>query len=77
MNNEAAVQLLAVLEKTISAGKYSVKPLFKYVWPPSLKKPFFPDQNELTAAQQFLEHAAQTNLVRKLQIIFCIKTNLC
>jgi predicted nucleotide-binding protein len=23
----------------------------------------FPDQSELTAAQQFLEHAAQTNLV--------------
>jgi len=44
MNNEAAAQLLAVLEKTISA-----------------------DQNELTAAQQFLEHAAQTNLPELLK----------
>lgn len=46
MNNETAAQLLAVLEKTISA-----------------------DQNELAAAQQFLEHAAQTNLPQLLKTL--------
>jgi len=52
MNNEAAAQLLAVLEKTISA-----------------------DQNELTAAQQFLEHAAQTNLPELLKTLSDILAN--
>merc|ERR1712141_878159 len=53
MNNESAGQLLAVLEKTISA-----------------------DQNELTAAQQFLEHAAQTNLAELLKTLSDILANV-
>jgi len=53
MNNESAGQLLAVLEKTISA-----------------------DQNELQAAQQFLEHAAQTNLPELLKTLSDILANV-